>query len=77
VPRAVSVVESQSLTVLLPEADASILPSGEKATLWTQFECSLSEQRAAPVDRYIGSSRAHHLPEASGVDFAAAEVNAW
>lgn len=43
------IVESQSLTVLSLDADATSLPSGENATTWTQFEWPCSVWHAAPV----------------------------
>src|ERR1700735_1089344 len=46
---AVPVTESQSLTVLSLDADATSLPSGESATALTQSEWPSSVAHAAPV----------------------------
>jgi hypothetical protein len=50
VSRALPVTGFQSLTVLSREADASILPSGEKVTAFTEPEWLSSARRAPPID---------------------------
>ena len=55
--RAVPVAESQSLTVMSQDADATGLPPGENATAWTQFEWPSGMLRAVPMVEEIG--RAH------------------
>ena len=47
--RAAPVVESQSLTILSHDADASVLPFGKNVTALTILEWPSSVRRVAPV----------------------------
>ncbi len=59
------VVVSQSRTVPSSEADAIVLPSGEKATAWTESLCPSSVCRCVPV--VVSQSRTVPSREADAI----------
>src|SRR5271155_4890001 len=62
---AAPVVECQSLTVLSYDPDASVLPSGDNATVITPSEWPLSAQPSAPVVESQSLTVISYDPDAS------------